>query len=116
MIMHLLPSRLQAFLCGKMHRFILNHGYIPFDTSHNYAEDGLFTFHNDSFRADTVFRAAYARGIRAGHGVDPHFEWRIHVALWAAAAWSGTLANRRKCTKRRGPWALRFWRCPLVRV
>jgi Macrocin-O-methyltransferase (TylF) len=85
MIMRLLPTRLQAFLQERLHRFILSHGYIPFDTSRHYAEDGLFTFHNDNFRADTVFRAAYTRGVRAGNGVDPHFEWRVHVALWAAA-------------------------------
>jgi Methyltransferase domain len=49
-----------------------------------YAQDGLFTVHSDHFRADTAFRAAYARGVQASHGVDPGFEWRAHVALWAA--------------------------------
>lgn len=49
-----------------------------------YHQDGLFTLHSDHFRTDPSFRAAYARGLRAGHGVDPGFEWRIHVALWAA--------------------------------
>ena len=49
-----------------------------------YAHDGLETIHNDHFRHDPNFRAAYRRGIEAGFGVDPAFEWRVHVALWAA--------------------------------
>ena len=49
-----------------------------------YVQDGLFTVHSDHFRADPAFRAAYARGVQAGHGVDPGSEWRAHVALWAA--------------------------------
>src|SRR5882724_13297901 len=44
----------------------------------------LLTVHGDHFRSDPQFRAAYARGIKASAGVDPHFEWRVHVALWAA--------------------------------
>lgn len=55
-----------------------------FNIRHRYAEDGLFTLHDDHFRADPAFRAAYARGVQASHGVDPGFEWRVHVALWAA--------------------------------
>jgi hypothetical protein len=49
-----------------------------------YAQDGLFTLHSDHFRADATFQAAYRRGVQASEGVDPHFEWRVHVALWAA--------------------------------
>jgi hypothetical protein len=49
-----------------------------------YFQDGLFTVHNHHFRADPAFRAAYARGVQAGRGVDPGFEWRVHVAAWAA--------------------------------
>jgi hypothetical protein len=49
-----------------------------------YSQDGLFTVHSDHFRADSAFRAAYARGVQAGQGVDPGFEWRAHVAIWAA--------------------------------
>lgn len=49
-----------------------------------YAEDGLFTVHSDGFRADPAFRAAYARGVQARLGADPGFEWRVHVACWAA--------------------------------
>ncbi|MBI4904374.1 MAG: class I SAM-dependent methyltransferase [Acidobacteria bacterium] len=49
-----------------------------------YAEDGFITAHTDSFRGDPCFRQAYERGIRSSDGVDPHFEWRVHAALWAA--------------------------------
>jgi hypothetical protein len=51
-----------------------------------YAQDGLVTVHSDSFRSDPEFQAAYARGVQAGQGVDPGFEWRVHVACWAAQA------------------------------
>jgi hypothetical protein len=51
-----------------------------------YSQDGLFTTHNDHFRSDPVFQAAYARGLKASKRADPVFEWRVHVALWAAAA------------------------------
>lgn len=59
-------------------------GYELFSTKKFFAQDGLFTLHNDHFRRDPNFRAAYARGVRASRGVDPSFEWRVHVALWAA--------------------------------
>ncbi len=49
-----------------------------------YAEDGLVTMHSDHFRKDPEFRAAYRRGVRASRGIDSGFEWRVHVALWAA--------------------------------
>lgn len=97
MIARLLPARLRAGLFGKLHRFILSRGYIPFDTSRHYAEDGLFTFHNDNFRADAGFRAAYDRGVRAGDGADPHFEWRVHVALWAAGTALGVPGDFVEC-------------------
>ena len=51
-----------------------------------YEQDGLVTVHNDHFRRVPSFQTAYDRGIEAGHGVDPRFEWRVHVALWAAKA------------------------------
>jgi hypothetical protein len=62
-------------------------GYFIFNTRspYGYARDGLFTMNNDHFRRDPRFVAAYARGIAASHGVDPKMEWRVHVALWAAA-------------------------------
>lgn len=49
-----------------------------------YSQDGLFTIHSDRFRNDPVFRYAYNRGVEASQGFDSGFEWRIHVALWAA--------------------------------
>jgi len=59
-------------------------GLAVFRAGKSYAQDGLFTRHGGHFRRDPAFRAAYERGVRASHGVDPAFEWRIHVALWAA--------------------------------
>lgn len=53
-------------------------------TRGRYAQDGIVTIHSDRFRGSPSFRAAYARGVRAADGVDPQFEWRVHVALWAA--------------------------------
>lgn len=49
-----------------------------------YAQDGLVTVHSGHFREDAAFRAAYRRGVQASRGVDPGFEWRVHIALWAA--------------------------------
>jgi hypothetical protein len=60
-------------------------GYAVFRARNRYMEDGLFTIHNDHFRRDQAFREAYGRGLRASNGVDAAFEWRVHVALWAAA-------------------------------
>jgi hypothetical protein len=59
-------------------------GYDVIDRSRCYARDGLLTVHNDHFLREPRFRAAYARGIEAGAGFNPRFEWRVHVALWAA--------------------------------
>ena len=61
-------------------------GYAVVNTSKHYASDGLHTKHSDSFRRDPAFQAAYQRGVEASRGVDPQFEWRVHVALWAATA------------------------------
>jgi Macrocin-O-methyltransferase (TylF) len=59
-------------------------GYDVIDRRKHYARDGLLTVHNDHFLREPQFQAAYARGIEASAGFDPQFEWRIHVALWAA--------------------------------
>jgi hypothetical protein len=59
-------------------------GYALFNTRRHHARDGVFTLHSDHFRYDPRFKAAYTRGLRASHGVDQQFEWRVHVALWAA--------------------------------
>jgi hypothetical protein len=61
-------------------------GYTLFKTRDRYARDGLYTVHDDRFRRTPEFQAAYARGLKASRGVDPQFEWRVHVALWAGAA------------------------------
>ena len=49
-----------------------------------YAQDGLITVHNHAFMEDQAFQLAYQRGVKSGK-VDYHFEWRVHVALWAAS-------------------------------
>jgi hypothetical protein len=92
-----LPTVLQHYFNRRAHQFITGHGYISFDTQQDYAEDGLFTIHDQSFRRNPRFREAYARGIQAGEGVDPHFEWRIHVALWAASAALGVPGDFVEC-------------------
>ena len=60
-------------------------GYVIAKADGRYAADGIFTVHQPRFRNDPAFRAAYSRGIAASAGIDPDFEWRVHVALWAAA-------------------------------
>jgi hypothetical protein len=60
-------------------------GYTVFRTRNRYLEDGLFTVHNDHFQRDPAFQEAYRRGLKASHGVDAAFAWRVHIALWAAA-------------------------------
>jgi hypothetical protein len=50
-----------------------------------YFEDGIYSVHSDAFRRAPLFRSAYLRGVEASAGVDPKFEWRVHVALWAAS-------------------------------
>jgi len=60
-------------------------GLALFRTRGRYNSDGLFTVHSPHFRDGAAFQAAYARGLQASRGVDPHFEWRVHVALWAAS-------------------------------
>lgn len=61
-------------------------GYAVFDARNRYRQDGLFTSHNDHFHDDPAFQVAYRRGLKATNGIDPEFEWRVHVALWAAGS------------------------------
>lgn len=49
-----------------------------------YDQDGLRSIHNHEFMEDPVFKAAYARGVRAV-GTDYHWHWRVHTGLWAAS-------------------------------
>lgn len=73
----MLPKALIKKLSAKL-------GFGVFRLRGRYSQDGLFTTHSDHFRTDPEFRAAYSRGVHASWGVDPRFEWRVHVALWAA--------------------------------
>jgi hypothetical protein len=59
-------------------------GYGIVNTRRHYSSDGLHTVHAARFLSNPRFRAAYARGIQASKGFDPHFEWRVHIALTAA--------------------------------
>lgn len=72
-------------------------GLAIINTQRHYDKDGLFTIHNDHFRRDPVFKAAYQRGIVANNDVDPHLEWRLHVALWAASSALGTPGDFVEC-------------------
>jgi len=89
LIARLIKRRLKQMLHGA--------GYEVFDKRSGYAQDGLLTVHSHHFRSDPQFRAAYARGIKASAGVDPHFEWRVHVALWAAGAAAKLPGNFVEC-------------------
>ncbi len=70
----------------SLQRLLASTGYTLFNTRRYYARDGLLTVHNDHFRKDPAFQAAYARGVKASQGIDPHLDWRVHVALWTARA------------------------------
>jgi hypothetical protein len=72
---------LKAAIKSILRRF----GYGLVNTHGRYFDDGLFSVHSESFRRSTRFQGAYARGVQAGAGVDPRFEWRVHIALWAAS-------------------------------
>jgi hypothetical protein len=73
-------------LRSKVKQALARAGYAVFRARGRYSQDGLFTIHNDHFPSDPAFQAAHAPGLKASNGVDPAFEWRVHVALWAAAA------------------------------
>jgi hypothetical protein len=72
-------------------------GFAIINTHRRYDEDGLFTVHSDHFRQDRRFQAAYQRGLKASNGVDPHFEWRLHVALWVASSALGVPGDFVEC-------------------
>jgi Macrocin-O-methyltransferase (TylF) len=81
---YLIPGFLKPTLRRQADRWIRARGYVPFDAAHFYAEDGLYSVHNDEFRHTPEFAASYARGVAASHGFDPGLRWRLHIALWAA--------------------------------
>jgi hypothetical protein len=72
-----LPSRLKQLLKSL--------GYTALNTRDYYSADGLFTPHQPRFLKNPLFQIAYRRGIKASQGLDPNFEWRVHIALWAGA-------------------------------
>lgn len=72
-------------------------GWELFNAGRYYAQDGLFTVHSDHFRHDERFRSAYLRGVQAAAGTDPHMEWRIHIALWAASLGLRTVGDFVEC-------------------
>ncbi|AGB20792.1 Macrocin-O-methyltransferase (TylF) [Mycobacterium sp. JS623] len=52
-----------------------------------YSDDALICFNSHAFVNDPAFRRAYQRGVQALGGKDfYHWEWRVHVGLWAAAS------------------------------
>ncbi|RDH76135.1 class I SAM-dependent methyltransferase [Mycolicibacterium moriokaense] len=52
-----------------------------------YSNDALICFNSHAFLDDPAFQRAYRRGVRALGGEDIyHWEWRVHVGLWAAAS------------------------------
>ncbi|WP_448511002.1 TylF/MycF/NovP-related O-methyltransferase [Mycolicibacterium thermoresistibile] len=52
-----------------------------------YANDGLICFNTHAFLTDPQFQRAYDRGVQALGGKDfYHWEWRVHIGLWAAAS------------------------------
>lgn len=73
-------------LRSTIKRLLARAGYDLVRTRGRYSQDGILTLHNHHFRNDPLFRSAYERGLQAANGVDPQHEWRVHVALWAAAA------------------------------
>jgi hypothetical protein len=74
------PSPMKTLIKALSAKF----GVGIFNLRGRYSQDGLFTVHSDHFRTDPAFRGAYARGVKASLGFDPGFEWRVHVACWAA--------------------------------
>lgn len=52
-----------------------------------YDRDGLVSVHNHDFMDDKQFQQSYQRGVTAIGGHDKYqFQWRVHVALWAASS------------------------------
>jgi hypothetical protein len=96
-LVELLPKHLRTGLRRMLDPVMSRIGYVRFDVARHYAQDGLFTVHNDHFRGDPRFQAAYARGVQASWGVDPGFAWRVHVALWAATTALRTLGDFVEC-------------------
>lgn len=65
-----------------------------------YDRDGLRSLHNHEFLDDPEFQRAYARGERAG--ADYHWQWRVHIGLWAAHCASKLAGDFVECGVNRG--------------
>jgi hypothetical protein len=76
-----LSSLLKSLIKPLLKRF----GYTALNSRDYHSSDGLFTPHQPRFLASQRFQSAYRRGVDASQGFDPGFEWRVHIALWAAA-------------------------------
>src|SRR4051812_45249826 len=79
-----MPGRGGDLLKKLLQRALARMGLQIVRTHGRYAQDGLVTIHSDRFRGTSSFVEAYGRGLKASAGIDPRFEWRVHVALWAA--------------------------------
>jgi hypothetical protein len=66
-------------------RILARFGVKPVATAGAYDQDGLYTIHDHSFRDSPAFRKAYERGVAAVGRDTYHWDWRVHVGLWAAA-------------------------------
>lgn len=66
-----------------------------------YDQDGLRSVHNHDFLHDPRFCRAYQRGV-AAVGSDYHWEWRVHVGLWAAFCASSLDGDFVECGVNRG--------------
>jgi hypothetical protein len=68
-----------------------------------YAQDGLISVHSHEFMLDPAFIRAYARGVKAIGGLDTyHWQWRIHIGLWAATVAAGLEGDFVECGVNRG--------------
>ena len=67
----------------------------------SYGRDGLFTVHNNAFSSEPAFLSAYERGKKAV-GRDYYWQWRVHVALWAARVCNRLSGDFVECGVNRG--------------
>lgn len=80
-----LKKTLKKIIPDKIRKFINRIRHIALvDGPLSYKQDGLYTLHNCEFMLDPGFVAAYERGIKAAHGKDFCWHWRVYVGLWVA--------------------------------
>jgi hypothetical protein len=75
---------LSSLLKTLIKQWLQRGGYTALNSRDYYSSDGLFTPHQPRFLQSQRFQSAYRRGVDASQGFDPGFEWRVHIALWAA--------------------------------